>query len=278
MPQRLTVADLRALKGRRPLCMLRVETLYEAAAAQQAGIDMLSVPPRLVGPAFREAAPTCFAIPGIEWGDCASAEDYLRVAFALMKNGADAVYCAASLGIVRRLRDEGIPGCGHSGLVPSQATWTGGFKAVGKTAASAMAVWEQVRALEAAGAFAAEIEVVPPEVATLISRHTTLFMISMGAGPGCDAQYLFACDVLGANRGHVPRHAKVYRDFAAEYDRLQAERVAAFGEFQRDVASGAFPEAKHVPGMAAQELAGIERMFGEPRDNPGASQSAAWPA
>ena len=264
MPQRRTVADLRALKGQRAFSMLRVETLEEAAAAQQAGIDMLSVPPRLIGPAFREAAPDCFAIPGIEWGDCVSAEDYLRAAFALMKNGADAVYCAASLGIVRRLRDEGIPVCGHSGLVPSQATWTGGFKAVGKTAASAMDVWRQVRALEAAGAFAAEIEVVPPEVATLISRHTTLFMISMGAGPGCDAQYLFACDVLGANRGHVPRHAKVYRNFAAEYDRQQAERVAAFGEFHRDVATGAFPESKHAPGTAAQELAGFERMLGEP--------------
>ena len=158
---RPTIADLRALKGQRQLSMLRVETLDEAQAAQQAGVDMLSVPPALLGPAFREAAPTVFAIPGLEYGDFVTAEEYLRAAFKAMKAGGDAVYCAASMGIVRRLRDEGIPVCGHSGLIPSQATWTGGFKAVGKTLETAMLVWQQVKALEDAGAFAAEIEVVP---------------------------------------------------------------------------------------------------------------------
>ncbi len=108
---------------------------------------------------------------------------------------------------------------------------------------------EAVRALEAAGAIGAEIEVVPVEVAQAISARTSLLMLSMGAGTGCDAQYLFAEDVLGANRGHMPRHSKVYRDFAAEYDRLQAERVAAFGEFVADVESGAYPEDRHVLRM-----------------------------
>jgi len=163
-PQRLTIADLRALKGKRQLSMLRVETLDEAAAAQQAGVDLLSVPPALLGPAFREAAPTVFAIPGLEYGDFVTAEEYLRAAFAAMKAGGDAVYCAASMGIVRRLRDEGIPVCGHSGLIPSQCTWTGGFKAVGKTLETAQLVYRQVKALEDAGAFAAEIEVVPADM------------------------------------------------------------------------------------------------------------------
>jgi 3-methyl-2-oxobutanoate hydroxymethyltransferase len=254
-PNRPTIADLRALKGQRQLSMLRVETLEEAAAAQQAGIDLLSVPPALLTPAFREAAPTCFAIPGLEYGDFITAEDYLRAAFAMMRNGADAVYCAASMGTVRRLRDEGIPVCGHSGLIPSQATWTGGFKAVGKTAETAMLVWNQVKALEAAGAFAAEIEVVPSEVAAAISKRTSLVLISMGAGAGGDAQYLFACDVLGSNRGHKPRHAKVYRNFAAEYDRLQLDRIAAFKEYQADMASGAYPTAQHEVAIPAEELA-----------------------
>ena len=77
---RPTIADLQALKGQRQLSMLRVETLEEASAAQQAGIDMLSIPPALLGPAFREAAPTCFAIPGLEYGDFISTDDYLRAA------------------------------------------------------------------------------------------------------------------------------------------------------------------------------------------------------
>jgi 3-methyl-2-oxobutanoate hydroxymethyltransferase len=76
----------------------------------------------------------------------------------------------------------------------------------------------------------------------------------MGSGPGCDAQYLFAEDILGTNRGHMPRHAKVYRNFAAEFDRLQQERIAAFREFIADVASGAFPEDRHVVKMPEAEL------------------------
>lgn len=262
-PQRPTIADLRALKGQRQLSMLRVDTLDEAAAAQQAGIDMASVPPALLGPAFREAAPTLFAIPGLEYGDYVTAEEYLRAAFTAMKAGGDAVYCAASMGIVRRLRDEGIPVCGHSGLIPSQATWTGGFKAVGKTAESALLVLRQIEALEAAGAFAAEIEVVPSAVATLIAQRTSLLLISMGAGAGGDAQYLFADDVLGANRGHVPRHAKTYRNFAAEYDRLQAERVQAFAEFNSDVSSGRYPQPQHEVSISPEELGKFQRLLSD---------------
>ncbi len=253
--QRPTVADLRSLKGRRQLTMLRVETLDEAEAAQRAGIDAVSVPPALVAnAAFRDAAPAVFAIPGLEYGDFVTAEDYLRAAFKVLKAGADAVYCAASLDTVRRLSAEGIPVCGHSGLIPSQNTWTGGFRAVGKTAQSARFVLEQVKALEEAGAFMAEIEVVPAPVAEAISARTSLIMMSMGAGAGCDGQYLFAADVLGQNRGHVPRHARIYRNFAAEYDRLQAERIAAFEEYAADVASGHYPGAQHTVDIDSEEL------------------------
>ena len=83
-----------------------------------------------------------------------------------------------------------------------------------------------MRALEAAGAFAAEIEVVPEPIASEIAKRTSLVLFSMGAGTGCDAQYLFAEDILGYTRGHRPRHAKTYRDFDAEHARLQRERVA----------------------------------------------------
>ncbi len=257
--RRPTVADLLSIKGSRQLTMLRVTTLEEADAAQQAGIDLLSVPPSLLGPAFREAAPGCFAIPGLEYGDYVSAEDYIRAAFQALKAGGDAVYCAASLSTIRRMRDEGIPVCGHVGLIPSKATWTGGFKAVGKTAESAIGIWRQVKALEEAGAFAAEIEVVPEAVASDISRRTSMLMVSMGAGAGCDAQYLFAEDVLGANRRHYPRHAKVYRNFAAEFDRLQAERVKAFAEYAQDVKSGAYPARAHLVGIEPQEYEAFRR-------------------
>ncbi|MFC6489772.1 3-methyl-2-oxobutanoate hydroxymethyltransferase [Nitratireductor sp. GCM10026969] len=251
-PNRKTVADLRALRGVRPLAMLRVETLEEAEAAERAGIDMVSVPPPLMlDPAFREAAPTRFAIPGDNFYEIGTTEDFIRWAFRLYKAGADAVYCSAGTHTIRRLAEEGIPVCGHVGLIPSKATWTGGFKAVGKTLETAQLVWRQVQALEEAGAFAAEIEVVPEAIATEIAQRCTLFMISMGAGAGCDAQYLFSDDVLGANTGHVPRHARTYRNFAAEFARLQEERVGAYREFASDVRSGAYPEAGHK--VAADE-------------------------
>jgi 3-methyl-2-oxobutanoate hydroxymethyltransferase len=244
---RPTIADMRAIKGKRQLTMLRVLTLEELEAAERAGVDIVSVPPDLMlDPRFRDAAPGIFAMPGDNFYEIGGPDDFLRWAFRLYKATADAVYCSAGFNTVRRLADDAIPVIGHVGLIPSRATWTGGFRAVGKTAKAAIEVFQAVKMYEAAGAFGAEIEVVPAEVAQAISERTSLFMISMGSGTGCDAQYLFADDVLGQNRGHVPRHAKVYRNFAGEYDRLQRERVAAFSEFVADVDNKSFPEAKHL--------------------------------
>ncbi len=253
---RPTVHDLLATKGKRQLSMLRVVSLEEAEAAEAAGIDLISVPPELLfDPRFRDAAPGRFTIPGGEYGQSgATTDEILRSAVKMRAASADAIYCAASLQTIRRLRDEHIPVCGHTGLIPSHATWTGGFRAVGKTAETAALVYKQVKDLEAAGAFSAEIEVVPAEVAAAISQRTSMLMISMGAGSGCDAQYLFSEDVLGLNRGHYPRHAKVYRNLAAEYDRLQAERIAAFREYATDIASGAYPEERHRVSVDVEEL------------------------
>ncbi len=251
---RRTVADMLALKGKQQLTMLYVDTLDEARAAASAGIDMLSIIDPIWNAEMRAAAGDCFVQVGLLYGELATYDDYIRAAHRAMQVGGDCCYCSASLEIVRKLRAEGIPVIGHVGLVPSQATWTGGFKAVGKTADSAFGVYEKVKALEEAGAIGAELEVVPARVAAEISKRTKMLMLSMGAGTGGDAQYLFAEDVLGYTRGHRPRHAKVYRDFAAEYDRLQAERLAAFGEFRADVRSGAYPGPEHLVGIEDAEF------------------------
>jgi hypothetical protein len=130
--------------------------------------------------------------------------------------GGDAFYCAGSLDTIAKLAAEGIPVVGHVGLILSRATWTGGFKAVGKTAVEAMQVFDHVMQLEAAGAVAAEIEVAPARVESEISKRTTLFLMSMGAGSGWDAQYLFAEDVLGYSRGHQPATPKSTATSAAK--------------------------------------------------------------
>ena len=253
--KRPTIADLRVIKGKRQLTMLRVTTMEEAEAAEKAGIDIVSITPELIlNPAYREVAPSLFSMPGENFYEIGTADDFVRWSFKMVKAGADAVYCSASIATIKRMADEAIPVIGHVGLIPSRRTWTGGFKAVGKTADSAMEIFEAVRQLEAAGAFGAEIEVVPVEVAEAISKRTSLFLLSMGAGTGCDAQYLFAEDILGTNRGHMPRHSKVYRNFAAEYDRLQQERIAAFKEYVSDVESRTYPEEKHIVRMPPAEL------------------------
>ena len=261
---RPTVADIRALKGKRPLTMLFVETEEEAAAAAAAGIDMLSIVAPLWTPAMREAAGDCFVQVGLLYGELVTAEDYLRAGFAALATGGDSFYCAASLRIVRAMAEEGLPVVGHVGLIPAKITWTGGFRAVGKTAASALALWRDVMALEEAGAFAAELEVVPDRVAAEITRRTSLVMLGMGAGSGADAQYLFAEDVLGYTRGHRPRHARTYRNFRAEMDRLQAERTAAFAEFRAEVETGAYPAPGHVVPIADAEFDDFLRALPHP--------------
>lgn len=253
--KRPTVADMLALKGKRQIKMLFVDTVEEAAAANEAGIDMLSIIDPVWTPQMREAAGNCFVQVGLLYGQLCTYEDYLRAAHRVMQIGGDCCYCAAGLDTIHKLTNEGIPIVGHAGLIPSKATWTGGFKAVGKTADSALLVYKQVKDPEAAGAIAAELEVVPDRVAAEISKRTNMLMLSMGAGSGGDAQYLFAEDVLGYTRGHRPRHAKTYRNFHAEYERLQHERVAAFKEFIADVDSGAYPTPEHTVLVADAEFA-----------------------
>ena len=245
--KRWSVESLRAIRGKRALPMIRIETLDEAAAAATAGIDLISVPPPLLQDSrFRETVPNAFAIPGDNFWEIGGPDDYLKWATSLFKHGADCIYCQGSLASVRLLADHGIPVCGHVGLVPPKTTWTGGAKAVGKSLNKAKHVWNQCVAYEQAGAFAVEIEVVPEEITEIIAQKTDLFLISMGGGGKGHAQYLFAEDVLGATEGHMPRHAKQYADFRSEFRRLQEMRVTAMQAFADEVQSGAFPSEPYI--------------------------------
>jgi 3-methyl-2-oxobutanoate hydroxymethyltransferase len=269
--KRPTVADIRAMKARgEKISMLYVTTLEEAAAADAAGIHMLSIEGRFFSPAMREAAGRCFVQVGLPYGGrgtfegrhLATAEDYLRAAYHFTAMGGDCFYCAASYDIQKVLCDNHVPIVAHVGLIPSYITWTG-FRAVGKTAGEALEVWKHVKHLDSIGCFGAELEVVPDRVGEFISKNTSMIMLGMGAGPGADAQYLFAEDVLGHTDGHMPRHAKTYRNFAAEFARLQQERIAAFREFIADVNSGAYPQSQHNVAISDDEFqafqAGLER-------------------
>ena len=90
---RPTVADIRAMKARsEKISMLYVTSLDEAAAADAAGIHMLSIEARFFSPEMRVAAGRCFVQVGLPFGPngtYATAEDYLRAAFHYGSMGGD---------------------------------------------------------------------------------------------------------------------------------------------------------------------------------------------
>lgn len=249
----LTVKDLLNCKGSRKLTQVNVHKAEEAAACEAAGIDMLITWERSPLEEFRAAAPQTFFTVGLVYGTYANADEAKRGAFAAMERGADAIYCPMSLDVVEELAKEAIPVHGHVGFVPYKKTWTGGFKAVGKKASEAVEVYKRAKAYQDAGAIAIEVELVPVTVATEITRRLSILTVAMGAGSGCDAQYLFAKDILGYNDGHIPRHAKTYRNHAAEYQRLHEDAIAAFSEFKAETEVETFPTAGNVLSMDGQE-------------------------
>jgi len=111
-----------------------------------------------------------------------------------------------------------------------------------------------MKQLENAGAYAAELELVPHQLASYLCKKTTLFLMSLGSGSGCDSQFLFSDDILGDYDELIPRHAKAYRNFLKEYQRLQNERIAAFKEYADDVKSGGFPKSGNLVEMDEDEF------------------------
>ena len=250
--KKYTVHDLRQLKGQRCLTHIHVKSPEEAAAAEAAGVDLMSCSfdspaaqarfPQLVA-----AAPNSFLSCATPHG-LASPEEAIRVAFRALELGASSVYCSASPFIIEAMARERIPVVGHLGMVPRHVTWTN-YRAIGKTAAEAKELHAAMKRLESAGAYAAELECVPHQLASWLTRQTSLILMSLGSGSGCDTQFLFSDDILGDYDERLPRHAKAYRNFLEENRRLQRERIAAFGEYIADVQAGRFPERSHLVEM-----------------------------
>ena len=264
-----TVRDIRELKGKRTLVETLAFTPEDAAAAEEAGIDTLKVrfdPKRMdLAAEIRKAAPHTFMSFSMPLVAVASPEEALRLAFSAMEIGGDAIMCQWNPRFINALAEAGVPAQGHVGLVPRLSTWTGGLRAVGKTADEALALYRQIKALENAGAWAVEVEVIPEQILRELSKRTTLITSSIGAGSGGDIQFLFAEDILGDGPGPFARHSKQYRDFHALRQHMQQERVSAFREYIADVQTQAFPGPEHVI-QAGPELVNA---FLEKLDKPG---------
>ena len=245
-----TVKGLRDQKGKRVLVETLPFSVEEAIAAEEAGIDTMKVRFDPNAPesaaAIRQAAPNTFQAFSVPLIAAASPEEAVRLGYAAMAVGADAIMCQWSPRFIEAAAEAGIPVQGHAGLVPRRSTWTGGLRAVGKTLDEAKWVYQEIKALENAGAYAVEVEVIPEALLAEISTRTSLMTSSIGGGSGGDIQFLFADDILGNNAPPYPRHSKQYRNLYKMKQEMQAERVAGFKEFVDDVQQNRFPAEEHI--------------------------------
>ncbi len=264
--KKYTVHDLRQLKGKRCLTHIHVKSPEEAAAAASAGVDLMSCSfdspeaqarlPRIV-----EAAPDSFISCATPHG-MATPEEAIRISFQALEIGASSVYCSAGPRIIEAMAGERIPVVGHLGMVPRHVTWTN-YRAIGKTVEEARELYARMKEMENAGAYAAELEVVPHQLATFLCSRTSMILMSLGSGSGCDTQFLFSDDILGDYDERIPRHARAYRNFHAEHQRLQEERIAAFSEYIADVGNGNFPGPANLVDMDDSLLQEVIDAIGE---------------
>jgi 3-methyl-2-oxobutanoate hydroxymethyltransferase len=127
---------------------------------------------------------------------------------------------------LRALPREQIPVVGHLGFVPRKSTWVGGVRAVGKSTAEALELWDRFQRLEDAGAFAAECELIAAPVMAEIHRRTSLATIWLGSWPHADVMFLFTSDICGES-SRSPRHARSWGDLATRHQVVRDERVHA---------------------------------------------------
>jgi len=138
---------------------------------------------------------------------------------------------------VDALVSAGVPVMGHLGLTPQSVNALGGYRVQGRGGAGEKLIAD-AKALEAAGAFAVVLEVVPAELAQRVTASLSIPTIGIGAGSGTDAQVLVWQDLLGLN----PRPAR----FVKPYADLRTVMTDAVRSWAEDVVAGTFPDDEHA--------------------------------
>lgn len=170
----------------------------------------------------------------------------VRNALKLMKDGgAEAVKLEGGknrVDLVKRLVDEEIPVVAHIGLTPQSVHKLGGYRVQGKTAESAETLIEDAKMLEDAGAFAIVLELVPSEIAEIVTKELNISTIGIGAGAACDIQVLVLHDLVGLSFGRLPRFVRQYAD-------IRKVMSDAITNWSADVKSGNYPNEDESYGM-----------------------------
>ncbi len=170
----------------------------------------------------------------------------VRNAMRLLKNGgAEAVKLEGGrnrVDLVKRLVDEEIAVMAHIGLTPQSVHKLGGYRVQGKTAVDANKLIEDAKLLEQAGAFAIVLELIPREIAEIITKELTISTVGIGAGAACDIQVLVLHDLIGFTFGRQPR-------FVRQYANVSEVISTAITNWMEDVRSGNYPNAEESYGM-----------------------------
>ena len=207
------------------------------------------------GRAVRRGAPDVFLVIDMPFMSVqVSDDDAVRNCMRVMQQtGAQAVKIEGGgeriERVVARLVDAGIAVMGHVGLTPQSVHALGGYRVQGRDEASAARIRREARGLEAAGAFAVVLELVPAALAAEVTAELTIPTIGIGAGAGCDGQVLVLYDALGLDARFQPRFVKRYAE-------LHGAVVGALAQFGEEVRAGRFPDAAHSFGDAAGEAPG----------------------
>jgi 3-methyl-2-oxobutanoate hydroxymethyltransferase len=139
---------------------------------------------------------------------------------------------------VELLTKGGIPVMAHIGFTPQSEHNLGGYRVQGRGETSRRLLAD-AQAMEAAGAFAIVMEMVPGDVAAEITKTLSIPTIGIGAGVDCDAQVLVWQDMAGLRTGRLPRFVKQY---ANVHDVL----LTAARDYAADVKHGTFPGPEHT--------------------------------
>jgi 3-methyl-2-oxobutanoate hydroxymethyltransferase len=262
-PAARTVPGLAAMaRSREKIAMLTCYDASFAALLDRAGVDALLVGDSLgmVIGGHRSTLPVtlhemvyhtrCVAagtraallIADMSFGSYqASREQAYDNAARLMSAGAKMVKLEGGAWLastVEFLAARGIPVCGHLGLQPQSVHRLGGYKAQGKTEATARTLRNDARALAAAGIDMLVLEMVPAALAAEITAEMSAPTIGIGAGPDCGGQVLVLYDMLGIYPGKPARFVRNFMTGSGDIE-------AAVSAYVKAVKDGSFPGPEH---------------------------------
>ena len=151
---------------------------------------------------------------------------------------------------IARIVQAGIPVMAHIGLTPQSVNSFGGFKVQGRNLETARQLLRDADAVQAAGAFAVVLELVPTLLAKAITDRLAIPTIGIGAGPHTNGQVQVFHDILGLFDDFIPRHTRRFVEAGATMRQGIQQYIA-------DVEARRFPTKDHSFTMQADILSNV---------------------